>query len=121
MTRELLEDYPHICAEIQDLEREMHEPVSDSVSGSGLNFPYTQHTVSIRGVPPELAALKAKKEAEKAEIEQFIQGLPNSKLRRIVKYRVIHGMSWEQVAAKMGHRVSVNSVKHDYYRIFDEL
>lgn len=26
MTRELLEDYPHICAEIQDLEREMHEP-----------------------------------------------------------------------------------------------
>ena len=121
MTRELLEDYPHICAEIQDLEREMREPVSDSVSGSGLHFPYTQHTVSIRGVPPDLAALKAKKEAEKAEIEQFIQSLPNSKLRRIVKYRVIHGMNWEQVAAKMGHRVSVNSVKHDYYRIFDEI
>ncbi|NBJ87916.1 hypothetical protein [Acutalibacter sp. 1XD8-36] len=118
MTRELLEDYPHICAEIQDLEREMSEPVSDTVSGSGLNFPYTQHTVSIRGVPPELAVLKAQKEAEKEEIEQFIQGLPNSKLRRIVKYRVIHGMSWEQVAAKMGHRVSVDSVKYHYYSLW---
>lgn len=121
MTRELLEDYPHICAEIQDLEREMREPVSDSVSGSGLNFPYTQHTVSIRGVPPDLAALKAKKEAEKAEIERFIQGLPNSKLRRIVRYRVIHEMSWEQIAAKMGHRASADAIKHRYYRIFEEI
>ncbi len=118
MTRELLEDYPHICAELRELEHELHEPISDTVSGSGPDFPYTQHTVSIRGVPPELAALKAKKEAEKAEIEQFIQGLPNSKLRRIVKYRVIHGMSWEQVAAKMGHRVSVDAVKYHYYSLW---
>lgn len=120
MTRELLEDYPHICAELQELERNLHEPVSDSVSGSGLNFPYTQHTVSIQGVPPELAALKAKKESEKAEIEAFIQALPNSRLRRIVNYKVVCGMSWEQVAAKMGHRESVWSVKHQYYRIFEE-
>lgn len=120
MTRELLEDYPDICAEIQDLEREMHEPVFDSVSGSELDFPYTQHTVSIRGVPPELAALKAKKEAEKAEIEQFIQGLPNSKLRRIVKYRVVHGMSWAQVAARMGHRYTEDGVKKLYSRIFEK-
>jgi len=120
LTRELLEDYPDICAEIQDLEREMHEPVFDSVSGSGLDFPYTQHTVSIRGVPPELAALKAKKEAEKAEIEQFIQGLPNSKLRRIVKYRVVHGMSWAQVAARMGHRYTEDGVKKLYSRIFEK-
>lgn len=118
MTRKLLEDYPHICAELQELEKELHEPVADSVSGSGLNFPYTQHTVSIRGVPPKLAALKVKKEAEKAEIEQFIHSLPNSKLRRIVNYRVIHGMSWEQVAAKMGHRVSVDAVKYHYYSLW---
>lgn len=120
MTRELLEDYPHICAELRELEHELHEPISDTVSGSGPDFPYTQHTVSIRGVPPELAALKAKKEAEKAEIEQFIQGLPNSKLRRIVKYRVIHGMSWEQVASRMGHRESVKGIQHRYYRMFEE-
>lgn len=120
MTRELLEDYPHICAEIRELERELYEQVADTVSGSCVDFPYAQHTVSIKGVPPGLAAQKAKREAEKAEIERFIQALPNSKLRRIVNYKVVRGMTWEQVAAKMGHRESVWSVKHKYYRIFEE-
>ncbi|MDE6260363.1 MAG: hypothetical protein K2M42_05795 [Oscillospiraceae bacterium] len=120
MTRELLEDYPHICAELQELEKKLHEPVSDTVSGSGLHFPYTQHTVSIQGVPPELAAQRDSLAAQKAEIEAFIRDLPNSKIRRIVNYKVVNGLSWEQVAARMGHRESVWSVKHQYYRIFGE-
>lgn len=120
MTKTFLEDYPHICAELHEIERKLREPVSDTVSGSELDFPYTQHTVSIRGVPAELAAQRDMLAQQKAEIERFIRGLPNSKLRRIVKYKVVDELSWEQIAARMGHRRSVWSIKHDYYRIFDE-
>ena len=121
MTKDLLEQYPDICRELEDVERKLHQPVSDTVSGSGSEFPFTQHTVSIRGIQPELLTVKARLQAQKEEIEVFIQGLPNSRLRRIVDYRVIQGMSWEQVAAKIGHRVSVYAVKRHYYKLFENL
>ncbi|MCI9191999.1 MAG: hypothetical protein HFE92_01185 [Acutalibacter muris] len=120
MTKDLLEQYPDICRELEDVERKLHQPVSDTVSGSGSEFPFTQHTFSIRGIQPELLTVKTRLQAQKEEIEAFIRGLPNSRLRRIVDYRVIQGMSWEQVAAKMGHRGSVWRVKHQYYRSFGE-
>ena len=120
MTKDLLEQYPDICAELKEVERKLHEPVSDTVSSSGSDFPYTQHTVSIRGVPPELIAQRDLLARQKAEIEGFIQKLPNSKLRRIVNFRVIRGMSWEQVAAKMGHRETAWGVRNRYYRIFEK-
>lgn len=121
MTKDLLEQYPDICRELEDVERKLHQPVSDTVSGSGLEFPFTQHTVSIRGVQPDLLMVKARLQAQKEEIEVFIRGLPNSRLRRIVDYRVIQGMNWEQVAAKIGHRVSVYAVKRHYYKLFENL
>lgn len=121
MTKELLEQYSDICRELEDVERKLHQPVTDIVSGSGSEFPFTQHTVSIRGVQPGLLEVKARLQAQKEEIESFIRGLPNSRLRRIVDYRVLQGMSWEQVAAKIGHRVSVYSVKRHYYKLFENL
>lgn len=120
MTKDLLEQYTDICRELEDVERKLHQPVSDTVSGSADEYPFTQHTVSIRGIQPELLADKARLEAQKQEIESFIRGLPNSRLRRIVDYRVIRGMNWEQVAAKIGHRVSVYAVKRHYYKIFEK-
>lgn len=53
MTKELLEQYPDICAELADLERAARTPVSDVVSGSSGEYPYTQHAVTIRGLPAE--------------------------------------------------------------------
>ncbi len=120
MTKELLEQYPDICRELEDVERKLHQPVTDTVSGSGSEFPFTQHTVTIRGVQPKLIKQMGLLQAQKEEIEVFIQNLPNSKLRRIVDYRVIKGMSWEQVAAKMGHRETAWGVKSRYYRIFEK-
>lgn len=119
MTKELLEQYTDICAELREVERKLREPVSDTVSGSSSNFPYTQHAISVQGIPPKLIAQRDMLANLKEEIEGFIRSLPNSKLRRIVDYRVLQGMSWEQVAAKMGHRVSVYAVKRHYYKLFE--
>ncbi len=119
MTKELLEQYPDICAEIEELERAARIPVKDVVTGSGDEYPFTQHPVTIRGLPADqhrerIAALRQ----QKIEIEQFIFKLPNAKLRRIATLRAIKGLSWRSVAAYMGCRYSEGAVKMVYNRFF---
>lgn len=121
MTKELLEQYPDICAEIRELEQRMKSPVSDTVSGSGEEYPYLQHPVSIRGIPPGVLEQRDKLRKAKEEIEAFVFSLKNSKERRIVTLRAMQGLSWAQVTAKMGHRYSESGVKHIYYRAIENL
>lgn len=121
MTKELLEQYPDICDEIKELEEQMRRGVGDTVSGSLPEYPYTQHSISIKGVPPDLAGRKDKLLAQKSEIEAFVAGLPNSRQRRIVTYRALRGYSWGSVAAKMGHKYSEHAVKHVYYRAIEKI
>ncbi len=115
MTKELLEQYPDICGELRDLDR----LVTDTVSGSLPEPPFIQRTVSVRGVP--YTERRARLEKQKAEIETFVESLPEAGLRRIVTYRALEGLTWNQVAAKMGHRVSVSAVKLKYYRFFEKI
>lgn len=112
MTKELLEQYPDICGELKDLD----SIVTDSVSGSSPEPPYVKHTVSVHGVP--YTERRVKLERQKAEIEAFVGGIQSAGLRRIVTYRALQGLSWGQVAAKMGHRYTENSVKKKYRNLF---
>lgn len=119
MTKELLEQYPDICKEIEDLERAASTTVSDVVSGSSDEYPFTKHSVTIRGLPPEQHRARIEElKRQKTEIEQFVFTLPNSKLRRIVRLRAFEGKSWKSVAAKMGHQYTENIVKKKYASIF---
>ena len=120
MTKELLEQYPNICAELADLERAASTPVSDVVSGSSDEYPFTKHSVTIRGLPPEQGWVSIRDlKDQKEEIERFVSKLPNSKLRRIVKLRAFEGNSWKDVAAKMGHKYSEDTVRKKYSEIFN--
>lgn len=121
MTKELLEQYPDICAEIKELEEQLRRGVSDTVSASSTEYPYTQHTVTVKGVPPELHGRLDRLRAQKAEIEAFVAGLPNSRQRRVVTYRALRGYSWATVAAKMGHRYSEESARQFYCRILQKI
>lgn len=88
MTKDLLEQYPDICGELRDLEQ------------SG-RFPKRR---------AELAR-------QKAEIEAFVEGIRDSRLRRIVMLRALEGLSWQQVAGKMGYRVSISAARKLYSRM----
>lgn len=128
ITKKELEDYPNIIAEIDDLTRRINksltEIVTDVVSSSSPEYPYTEHPTSIHGVSPNQALIERKRKLQDKlrrkteEIEAFIDTLPSSKERRIVRMRVLDGMSWEQVAAKMGHKYTSASVRNAYSRIF---
>lgn len=88
MTKELLEQYPYICGELRDLER------------SGL-------------FPKRLEKLQQ----QKAEIESFVDSIEGSRVRRIVTLRALEGLTWQQVAAKMGYSVSELNARQIYRRI----
>lgn len=122
MTKDLLEEYPNICAEIKELERENKTVISDIVRGSSDEFPFTAHPITVRGLGPQRYAEHiAKLKSQKQEIEQFVFGIKSSWLRRIVMLRAFHGYAWEQVAAQMskgGKAPAINTLKSQYYGLF---
>lgn len=112
MTKELLEQYPDICEELEELGR----PVTDTVVGSAEEFPYTAHPISVKGVPDD-GGRHAGLEQQRDDIKSFVAGL-RPKERRIVTMRALKGYSWAQVTAKMGHRYTINRIKKIYYGLF---
>ena len=85
MTKDLLEESPNICAEIEELERENKTVISDIVRGSSDEFPFTEHPITVRGLGPQRYAEHiAKLKAQKQEIEQFVFGIKSAWLRRVV-------------------------------------
>lgn len=52
------------------------------------------------------------------EVEKFICGIKDSHTRRIVELRVVEGLSWKEVADKIGGGNTENGVKQIYSRLF---
>lgn len=116
MTDIELKQYVSIKKEIVDLEKRIEQiydkeitAVAGKVKGSLACFPYTEVRTSVLlDDPTELAARdkliamreKKKKELEdKAlEVEIFINGIDDSELRMIFKYRFIDGLRQTEVA-----------------------
>lgn len=85
MTKDLLEQYPDICDELKDLE------------SNGL-FPQWRQKLT----------------RQKAEIEAFVESIEDSRVRHIVMLRALDGLTWQQVAGKMGHRISIGHARKLY-------
>lgn len=142
MTRDILEQYINLnkeCVEVEErirqTERQLAEiekggTVIDSVSG-GLGG--TQH-FKIEGFPigeytrkknlllsRQLVLLNLNIQILEmtTEIEKFICGINDSFIRRIIDLRVMRGLSWNDVAAKMGYGNTEDSIKKAYYRYVD--
>lgn len=113
MTKELLEQYPDICAEIERLGR----PVKVTVSGSSPNSPFTQHPVTVSGVNAERAEKKAQLEKRRDEIEAFRDSLPLPK-QRLVEAVMKHGTKWNVVRRALRSDKSPDAIRKEYERIF---
>ncbi len=84
--------YPEICREVKALKKEVRE----------------------------LTLKCSQKEAEKRAIEKFVSEISDENLRRIAALRALQGLTWAQVAAKMGYKFSEDSVRKRYEKIFGE-
>lgn len=53
------------------------------------------------------------------QVEEFIAGIKDSHIRRIINLRVIDGLPWNRVADRIGGGNTDDSVKKAFYRFMD--
>lgn len=133
MTLEQLEQYHDLrreaalwARELQELQRRAECAVADTVRGSSPEFPYTAHTVTVRGVRAEpnprivqrqkrLAERRARLDRQLQDIDEFIDSLQDSQLRQIIEYRYINGYSWVKTARLVNNKESAVRMRIQRY------
>lgn len=135
MNKKILEQYIDACelvketeADIQKLRKRRKTVVQTSVKGSMPEFPYASKNFHIEGTPysyaddhrlrlEEKLLTERKENAEKikTEVEQFINTLP-VRMQRIIRFRIMQQMSWDEVATRMGDRGSGESLRKEFER-----
>ena len=119
MTKKELEQLIDLKKEIKEIEQNILKieqmdigalPVK--VDASGRNFPYIQGTMTVSSYDPALADKRAarlyskkvlleerKKQAAEAENQllQYINNIYESKIRRIMQFRYVEGLTWERI------------------------
>ena len=139
MDKRVLEEYIDACEVIKDTEEEIHKleskksiTANETVSGSNPEFPYNPQHFKIQGTTYSYSddiRLQAKKEVlkqkkEKAEelklqVEVWMISIP-FRMQRIIKYKIFEDMTWQQVADRMGRKVTEASVKMEFKRFFEK-
>lgn len=96
------------------------QSVFDVVRGSSCNFPYILHDIIMQGyregdtekkselqkimsrikVDVKLKTIEFMREYER--LSKYILSIDDSEMRRILTYRYVEGLTWQQVAVKMG-------------------
>ena len=123
-----LKQYKHIQSEINalydKLDKIQSNYVSDVVQGSYPVYPFTIHSIKIKGEDTERIAATQKRiddlSRKLEEIELYIDSIPDSYTRQIFTYKYIEGKSWREVAQKLGGYNSSDSVRMAAKRFFNK-
>lgn len=131
MTKEELLKLKKIASEVGQIKEELEnvkcEYVMDSVKGSSVNYPYTQHSIKIEGydiksydrkvkrIQNRLARKLAQLIDEKDVLTEYICTVEDSDLRQILMYRYINGLTWQEIGTNMGYAAITVRIKHDKF------
>lgn len=98
------------------------------VKGSNPDFPYEARSFSISGATCSFKEADKIREQErileeryqaavsiKEAAEKFINNAP-PRIQRIIRYRYMQGLSWDETAIRMGGRTAVDSIRKEFYR-----
>ena len=126
MSKDILEQYALVKKEISDIEKRIAESsrkikqlekeiICDTVKGSREDFSYGR--INVRGIAEDeiekqwkrtrkylerLQNFKEKLQDMIIKIEEFIQQIPNSEVRMMIRYRFTDNLEWQEVSKKMG-------------------
>ena len=140
LDKTVLQEYIDACelvkdieAEIQKLNRKKKTVIKTNVKGSMHEFPYVEQHFKVQGTTftvkddsrlryeeKLLEQQKANAEQVKLQVEEWMLTIP-SRMQRIIRYRYLEGMSWGQVAVKMGRRATADSVRMELERFLKEI
>ena len=132
MTRQKLKQVRYLKREIRLIQEQIAaveaEIITDKVTGSDPEHPWTERHYIIRGLPGErnekLLRLRGRLERRmndlqdlRAEIFAWVEGIEDSLLRQIIILRHVNGLSWRQVAREIGGGNTGDSVRkmHDRF------
>lgn len=140
MDKTILQDYIDACELIKETERDIRKlnqkkktVIQTNVKGSMHEFPYIEQHFKIQGSAftmkddsrlryeeKLLEQRKAGAERTRRQVEEWMLTLP-ARMQRLVRYRYLEGMTWEQVAVRMGRRATAESVRKELERIFEKI
>ena len=134
MDKQILKDYIDACAQVKEtkeallkLQKAKKRREQDAVKGSSHEFPYTAQTFHIEGIaypliqdPGEEDRLEEilrerlrKAERIKHDVEAWLNTIP-MRMQRIIKYKIFEGLTWNQVAIRMGRKATADGVRMEY-------
>lgn len=137
MTKDMLKSYGDAVAIIREAEHDLaklkannYETVSMTVSGSSPEYPYTAKHFKVEGIKEKnphmiekqeayLRNKKAAAEEIKQQIQEYILKCP-LRIQRIIEYKYIKLMSWNEVAAKFGYTCSAESIRKELNRFLEK-
>lgn len=132
--KELIRQYVDAAELVEETLEDMEElnkrkcMVLGKVKGSNPDFPYEPRSFSISGVTCTFNEAKKIEEKErlleeryraavsvKEAAEKYISSAP-PRVQRIIRYRYIKGLSWDETAMKMGGNAAADSIRKEFYR-----
>ena len=137
--KQILYQYIDACELVKETEREIEqirrrrrEIVTDKVKMSDYDFPFGQISCTIHGIPYDaqdremldrkeriLEERRAAAEAIKLQVEEWLVTVP-LRMQRIIRYKVFEGMTWGEVAVRMGRKATADGVRVEFQRFMGE-
>ena len=132
----ILRDYTDACELIRETEQDIRRLnykkktiLQTNVKDSNPEFPYQEQHFRIQGTAfttrddSGLRCREALLERRKAnalrirtQVEEWMLTIP-ARMQRIVRYRYLEGLSWEQVAVRMGRGATADGVRKELARV----
>lgn len=137
LNKEILQEYIDACELVKETEKDIirmnqKKETIIHVEGSSHDFPYIKKHFKVQGsafnvkdgsrLRYEEKLLEQRKESAekiKLQVEEWMLTIP-ARMQRIVRGRYMEGMSWEQVATKMGRNATADSVRKELKRFLEE-
>lgn len=109
MTKERLKEYKKLAGEITELKERIQVLEAKCEGGSmvindmpkGGKAP--DYLCRLGDAVRKLVILKSNLQSEMVAIEDWIEGIPDSTVRTIFRYRYLQGSKWEDIANKMNY------------------
>lgn len=145
MDKDILVQYTDLQEEIRDIRRraerargqmermETEGTVLDAVKGTRQDgtfgsiriegFPYADYEKRRRSLQSyllKLADMEEKLLELTNQAEEYINSIEDSRMRRIVQYRILDGLSWYEVADRMGGKATSDSCRMYFERFLQK-
>lgn len=137
MDKTILQEYIDACElireteeDIRRLRRKKQTVIQTNVKGSNPEFPYQEQHFRVQGTAITyeedgrlrteeklLEERKARAEEVKLQVEEWMLTIP-MRMQRIIRFKIFQGLSWEEVAVRMGRKATGDGVRMEFERFY---